>query len=232
VFNLRLQYRFILIGLALLGLSTLMMNAAQASSYKLSFTTNSTYDSRFFQSPGDHFVLPDTHLMDIFFDTIPGGPQIDDPLAFDAPINSFDPLAGKITGIDLYNYGKVQGDQHNPYSAAPPVAYDGFVVDDPRDGFVNAWFIDTLTPITAPDPYFPASDPFAPTLDLLIYADFHLNGLPFAGLGSPASLLVDRQSHWGTWNLSEVSAVPIPAAAWLFGTALIGLVGFSKRRKT
>jgi hypothetical protein len=26
--------------------------------------------------------------------------------------------------------------------------------------------------------------------------------------------------------------VPIPAAAWLFGTALIGLVGFSKRRKS
>lgn len=29
-----------------------------------------------------------------------------------------------------------------------------------------------------------------------------------------------------------VSAVPIPAAAWLFGTALLGLVGFSRRRKT
>jgi len=29
-----------------------------------------------------------------------------------------------------------------------------------------------------------------------------------------------------------VSPVPIPAAVWLFGTALIGLVGFSKRRKT
>lgn len=29
----------------------------------------------------------------------------------------------------------------------------------------------------------------------------------------------------------ELSAVPIPAAAWLFGSALIGLVGFSKRRK-
>lgn len=27
------------------------------------------------------------------------------------------------------------------------------------------------------------------------------------------------------------SAVPVPAAIWLFGTALIGLVGFSKRRK-
>ena len=30
---------------------------------------------------------------------------------------------------------------------------------------------------------------------------------------------------------SPPSPVPIPAAVWLFGTALIGLVGFSKRRK-
>lgn len=29
-----------------------------------------------------------------------------------------------------------------------------------------------------------------------------------------------------------VNAVPIPAGIWLFGTALIGLVGFSRRRKT
>ena len=29
----------------------------------------------------------------------------------------------------------------------------------------------------------------------------------------------------------DVSAVPVPAAVWLFGTALIGLVGFGKRRK-
>ena len=28
-----------------------------------------------------------------------------------------------------------------------------------------------------------------------------------------------------------VSAVPVPAAAWLFGTALIGLVGFGQRKK-
>jgi hypothetical protein len=30
---------------------------------------------------------------------------------------------------------------------------------------------------------------------------------------------------------APLSTVPIPAAVWLFGTALIGLVGFSKRRK-
>jgi hypothetical protein len=32
-------------------------------------------------------------------------------------------------------------------------------------------------------------------------------------------------------SVAAPSAVPVPAAIWLFGTALIGLVGFSKRRK-
>ncbi len=33
------------------------------------------------------------------------------------------------------------------------------------------------------------------------------------------------------WTPSPVSAVPVPAAVWLFGTALVGLIGFGKRRK-
>ena len=33
-------------------------------------------------------------------------------------------------------------------------------------------------------------------------------------------------------ELTSLNAVPVPAAVWLFGTALIGLVGFSRRRKT
>ena len=35
----------------------------------------------------------------------------------------------------------------------------------------------------------------------------------------------------GVFPGGGVSAVPVPAAIWLFGTALMGLVGFSKRRK-
>jgi len=30
----------------------------------------------------------------------------------------------------------------------------------------------------------------------------------------------------------DVSAMPVPATAWLFGSGLIGLVGFAKRKKT
>ncbi|PVV11860.1 MAG: hypothetical protein B6D72_09410 [gamma proteobacterium symbiont of Ctena orbiculata] len=29
----------------------------------------------------------------------------------------------------------------------------------------------------------------------------------------------------------SISAVPIPAAAWLFGTGLLGLIGFNARKK-
>ncbi len=33
-------------------------------------------------------------------------------------------------------------------------------------------------------------------------------------------------------EIDSVSAVPVPAAIWLFGTALVGLVGFSRRKST
>jgi len=35
----------------------------------------------------------------------------------------------------------------------------------------------------------------------------------------------------GEWVVTEVSAVPIPAAVWLFGSGLIGLAGFARRKK-
>ena len=77
--------------------------------------------------------------------------------------------------------------------------------------------------------------------------------LDLASLGILGDLNNSQSSHNGFWiqlgfgsefdrnvsNTSEylsaaltVSAVPIPAAAWLFGSALIGLLGFGKRSKT
>ena len=53
------------------------------------------------------------------------------------------------------------------------------------------------------------------------YADLPLSG--FAGTFEPANQLVQISAV-------VVSAVPVPAAAWLFGSGLLGLVGISKRK--
>jgi hypothetical protein len=46
-------------------------------------------------------------------------------------------------------------------------------------------------------------------------------------LGQTASFMIFDDL---TYGVTLPSAVPVPAAVWLFGTALIGLVGFGKRK--
>ena len=38
-------------------------------------------------------------------------------------------------------------------------------------------------------------------------------------------------NNFDVYRISHISAVPVPAAIWLFGSALLGLAGFSNRRK-
>ena len=54
--------------------------------------------------------------------------------------------------------------------------------------------------------------------------------LTFSGMSDFGQL-----NEYGTWsfdgNKIEFSAIPVPAAAWLFGSALLGLAGAARRRK-
>ena len=43
--------------------------------------------------------------------------------------------------------------------------------------------------------------------------------------------VIDDSSILIAEAMADVGVVPLPAAVWLFGTALLGLVGFAKRRK-
>ena len=57
----------------------------------------------------------------------------------------------------------------------------------------------------------------------------------FSGLlfSLPASNGADFDWVWGSdAPLVGVSAIPIPAAAWLFGSGLLGLIGIARRKKT
>ncbi len=59
--------------------------------------------------------------------------------------------------------------------------------------------------------------------------------LSLGGLGVTNSITVDMLvAQPGDWIrvVTAASAVPVPAAVWLFGTALIGLFGLNKRRKS
>ena len=56
------------------------------------------------------------------------------------------------------------------------------------------------------------------------------SGPSYDSNGGLTSFPVGPSGWYDAKNL-ETSVVPVPAAVWLFGSALIGLVGFGKRRK-
>jgi len=53
----------------------------------------------------------------------------------------------------------------------------------------------------------------------------------FYGAGTNVTLLDWNLNDTGLLTYGEISAVPVPAAVWLFGSGLIGLVGVARRRK-
>ena len=72
--------------------------------------------------------------------------------------------------------------------------------------------------------YWSGTEYFYPTLDL-VYGFFS-----HTGTQSYTSKSSDNPS-WAVHD-GDVSAVPIPAAIWLFGSGLIGLIGVARRKKS
>jgi hypothetical protein len=67
---------------------------------------------------------------------------------------------------------------------------------------------------------------FSPTFNVNIYIDLLFAGDGTGTLNASTDFLGDAQ---GTFAVA--SAVPVPAAAWLFGSALVGLAGVGRSRK-
>ena len=53
----------------------------------------------------------------------------------------------------------------------------------------------------------------------------------YDGITNITPSFISDNYRWAVFE-GNVSAVPIPAAVWLFGSGLLGLVGVARRRKT
>jgi len=80
-------------------------------------------------------------------------------------------------------------------------------------------------------------EPFDPNLAIHINVDATFEGNGFDNSRARMDSIVPKDfnhnsNHRGHWLVREtLSPVPVPAAIWLFGTGLLGLIGFRKRRK-
>lgn len=100
--------------------------------------------------------------------------------------------------------------------------------------FGNTTYTDEMDVLGGASMYFTAAGVFdgIDYLSILENPGFEANGFvggPFDVTGYDSTGYVD-----GTWQVdsySAVSAVPVPAAIWLFGSGLIGLAGIGRRKK-
>ena len=113
-------------------------------------------------------------------------------------------------------------------------SFDNTGFDDSSWGYDDADLIDIT--ITVGSTVYTLADAniFGANIEFL---DNEFNDLEYNSADGQFNSFYDtfRGESWnfeGDWTYSEtVSAVPVPVAAWLFGSGLIGLVGLARRNK-
>ena len=127
------------------------------------------------------------------------------------------------TDLTLYYKDEVGGSESGTFASSYSTSYANSA-NDPADADIT---------------YGSGASIFCPDCYLLVKDGNNLPAQYLISLGSwngtdtlelrnfwPAKGAISNVAIWG-----NVSPVPVPAAFWLFGTALIGFIGFSRRTK-
>lgn len=134
-----------------------------------------------------------------------------------------------VSGMEIYRDGSPllsQGD----FTCAGTCANDVFVSETQesniyvQDFFVGNFDLDLL----------PANSVnFNNDIDIFLLAAQGNVTDYFDVLNSYGSVQVDGEDYFDLYdlNMEVISQVPVPAAAWLFGSGLIGLIGLARRNK-
>jgi hypothetical protein len=225
----KLLVRFILISLALLGLS--VSTGASAKTFLVEYlVTPNTVPLPFWQprSPGEA-------LFDFTIEaTLGNGLVTDDPTTL--VIESDFGLPSSVSNLNLYGWGTTG--QFGDVSVGTPSFQSliGIFDDTPRDGSVDNLFGFML--FDAPIHFLPPGGSFLALYQIQFWDvlpgppgdEIRVEGgevgcelCPNPGVFMRGDIVIS--------DITAIPAVPVPAAVWLFGTALIGLIGFGKRRK-
>jgi hypothetical protein len=216
--------RFILTGLFLsaMSISTVVSAKTFLVEFQAANTTGSTaspYWPSYLLNPGDT-------LLDFTFDAILGDGLLRDDPGILSVFTDVGPN-NQVTDFNLYDWGGSgqHGDLSPTFMQMDPFELNDFVprdgsVDTGNPGFKFSWF----APRHDSHPGSPADQEY----HLFVDAIRPDSGQDLIGVDGPSQAWA--QQIRGDWVISEVPAVPVPAAIWLFGTGILGLIGFSKRK--
>ena len=115
--------------------------------------------------------------------------------------------------------------------------FDGDLINE--EGFSGLW-INDINPdsidifITVGNTVYTSGDHYLNNGNsLLLFNDGDFHQLDYHSSDEQFDSYVD--GFWGSdfigeWNYAELTPVPVPAAVWLFGSGLIGLIGVARRK--
>ncbi|MES2546796.1 MAG: VPLPA-CTERM sorting domain-containing protein [Pseudomonadota bacterium] len=144
----------------------------------------------------------------------------------DAPVNQTVAYVNfNVTDAGFFNISAAEGflDFTDPfiYLFSSPASIDTFIEADDDDGFGNNAFIDRNLNIGS---YVLAVSTYNFSLSEAISG--YNGSVNFINDGDVEVTISSRD---GIAEFSNPSAVPVPAAAWLFGSALLGFAGFRRK---
>ena len=124
----------------------------------------------------------------------------------------------------------------NPFGLTDTDTISAFAVFD--DSLIASGLVDFSDPSIAMT-ITVGSETYTDAEEFLGGASLYFSGGAFNGLDYSATDLTFDSFNFsfvstgqlaGTWTTATISPVPVPAAAWLFGSGLLGLVGLARRK--
>ena len=199
--------------LAIIAASLLLSQTASAApAFRYDYTAGSTYDT-FITDPGFPGTNPydDTHAVSGYF-------EVATALAPSTDYDFF--LDGVPAG---FSYSFSDGINTSIHSDA----FDYFNIRTDALGNISQWwmFVYAPTTVTRGD-YATISTGNCPDA-----CDFHIIRDEGAVVSSAFDFALGRVfGSPGSWTVTEVSAVPLPAGVWLFGPSVFGLAAMARRK--